>query len=1011
MNISLQQRIFGISTFAISLMIYLLTIEPSASFWDCSEFIACAYKLEVGHAPGAPVYMLLGRLFGLFAGGNTQYAALAINTLSAVASALTVMLLFHIIYWFSIKLFVKVNAASTSQNRHFIAVVAGLTGSLAYAFTDSFWFSAVEAEVYALSSLFSALVFWCITKYEQEAKGWGENRWLVLIFFLLGLSVGIHLLNLLALPAMALVVYNKHFKHTPKNMLVAFGLSVLMIVVFIYGIIPGVVKTAAWFDLAFVNWLKLPVYSGALVFVFLLVGGFVLLIRYASKTKKHLLRFGLVLISFWLIGYSSFAVLVIRSADNPFVDINNVENVFGLVDYLNREQYPQRPILYGNNYNSPITASTKRFTYKLYNKKYFKDELNPAYEYDEKTLGLFPRMASLEARHAEAYRQWVDIKGRRVNVAGADGKTKTLVVPTFADNFRFFIKYQVGYMYLRYFMWNFAGRQNDTQGYGDKFFGNWISGIPILDNWRLGNQDLIPESYKNDKTKNRYYLIPLLVGIIGLLFHLKHDKQNFWVAFALFFFTGPAIVIYLNEVPITPRERDYVHVGSFMVFAIWIGLGAAALMQIWMRYIKNKFLRWVPAAMLIALVPGILLGENWDDHDRSGRYAARDFGKNMLSSCAQNAILFTTADNDTYPIWYLQQVENYRADVRQVLATFLPTGWYSNQLNNNYPGCGSVPISFADEELLMKTNQYFPVMPRIDSSIDVKDLVQFIKNPDKRTQVQANDGEILNFIPGKKLSLTVDAENFLSQSNYLEIDMNDVPSKINFSISKNYLTRDGLLLLDILANNNWKRPVYTIYPSLFNEIGLADYLHREGMVFCLLPYKNTNVLHDRKTFAFRQFELLSQNFAWGNINNPDVFLDHTIKQMVAAFRFRQMFAEVAGELITLGELEKAEVLVDLAQSIFPNSKIPYDYFSADFARAYYRTGAIKKADALVEDIYKSASQNLDYYLQGQTPGQNTMNNDAQLQVYLMQEMVRISGKYNKNLEEKLREDFESVLSN
>ncbi len=1010
MNIGLQKRIFGISTFAISLIVYLLTIEPSNSFWDCSEFIACAYKLEVGHAPGAPVYMLLGRLFGLLAGGNTQYAALAINTLSAVASALTVMLLFHIIYWFSIKMFQKINTARTSQNRHFMAVVGALTGSLAYAFTDSFWFSAVEAEVYATSSLFSALVFWCIIKYEQESKGWSENRWLVLIFFLLGLSVGIHLLNLLALPAMTLVIYFKHYKHTPKKMLVAFGLSIILIVVFIYGIIPGVVKTAAWFDLAFVNWFMMPVYSGALAFVFLLISGIVLLMRFATKTKKHVLRFGLVLFSFWLIGYSSFAILVIRSADNPFVDINNVENVFGLVDYLNREQYPQRPLIYGNNYNSPITNSSKRFTHKLYNEKYFKDELNPAYDYDEKSLSLFPRMASLEARHAEAYRRWVDIKGRRVNVAGADGNTKTLVVPTFGDNFKFFIKYQVGYMYLRYFMWNFAGRQNNTQGYGDKFSGNWISGIPILDNWRLGNQDQIPGYFKNQKTRNRYYLIPLLLGIIGLLFHLKHDKPNFWIAFALFFFTGPAIVIYLNEVPITPRERDYVHVGSFMVFAIWIGLGAAAIMLVWLKHVKNKFLRWIPPALLLVFVPGLLLSENWDDHDRSGRYAARDFGKNMLNSCAQNAILFTTADNDTYPIWYLQQVENFRPDVRQVLATFLPMGWYSNQLHYNYPGCGSVPISFADEELLMKINQYFPVMPRIDSSIDVKDLVQFVKNPDKRTQVQANGGEVLNFIPGKNLSLTVDAKNFINQSKYLEMDINDVPRKINFSISKNYLTRDELLILDLLAHNNWKRPVYTIYPSLFNKIGLADYLHREGMLYRLLPYKNDKVLHDRQAFALRQFELITREFAWGNINNPDVFIDHTTRQMVGAFRFRQMFAEVADDLITLGGLDKAEVLIDLAQSIFPNIKIPYDYFSADFARAYYRTGATKKADALVEDIYQSASLNLDYYLQGKTLNHGNMNNEAQLQAFLMQEMIRISAKYNKDLEEKFRGDFEPVVS-
>jgi len=1001
MNTNLQKRIFGGLTFIISLIVYLLTIEPSASYWDCSEFIACAYKLEVGHAPGAPVYLLLGCLFSLFAGGNTQYAALAINTLSAIASALTVMLLFHIVYWFSIKLTRKFNSSITIQKAHFVAVVASLTGSLSFAFTDSFWFSAVEAEVYALSSLFSALVVWCIIKYEQEPGGWSENRWLVLIFFLLGLSVGIHLLNLLALPAMALVIYFKHFKPTPQKTLFTLALSVLLIVGFIYGIIPGVVKTAAWFDLAFVNWLNMPVYSGAIGFVFLLGAGIVFMLRYFSKKKKYVLRFGLVLISFWLMGYSSFAVLVIRSADNPFVDINNVENVFGLVDYLNREQYPQRPLFYGNNYNSPISSSTKRYTHKLYNHRYYEDELNPSYHYDPNTLSLFPRMASSEARHAEAYQRWINIKGRKVNVAGADGNTKTIVVPSFGDNLRFFVKYQLGYMYLRYFMWNFAGKQNDIQGYGDQFSGNWISGIPFIDNWRLGNHDQQPDTLKNHKARNRYFFIPLVLGIVGILFQFRRDKQNFWIAIALFFITGPAIVIYLNEVPITPRERDYVHVGSFMVFALWIGLGAAAILLAWMRHLKMKTTRWIPAGVLIVLVPGLLLSENWDDHNRSGRYAARDFGKDILSSCEQNAILFTVADNDTYPIWYLQQVENFRPDIRQVLTTFLTMDWYGNQMNYNHEGCGSVPISFKDDELLMKTNQYFPVVPRIDSSIDVKDLIAFVKNTDKRTQVQAGDGETLNFVPGKNLSLAVNATNFKNDSDYLKIDKDMVPSKIDFSISKNYLTRDELLILDMLANNNWERPVYTIYPSLFQNIGLADYMHREGMLFRLLPYKNTNVLHDRKAFANHQFKLITQEFDWGNVNDPEVFIDHTIKQITLSFRFRQMFADVANELIDVGENEKAEQVIDLALITFPNELIQYDYFSTDLARCFYKMGRNEKGDALVEDMYNSASQKLDFFSEGKAISRNNMNTDSQLQVFLIQELIRITGKYNSGLQEKL----------
>ncbi|MDY0078002.1 MAG: DUF2723 domain-containing protein [Bacteroidales bacterium] len=1005
----LQQRIFGGLAFVIALMTYLLTLEPSASFWDCSEFIACAYKLEIGHAPGAPLYMLLGRLFSLLAFGNTENVAVAINALSAVASALTVLLLFHIIYWFVSKLLSKSKPEIKIEYIHFMAVAASLIGSLSFAFTDSFWFSAVEAEVYATSVLFSALVFWCITKYEQEPRGWRENRWLVLIFFLLGLSVGVHLLNLLALPAMALVVYFKHYRHSTLKLLATLGLSGLLIVVFVYGIIPGVVKSAAYFDLVFVNFLKMPVYSGVLSFIIILVSGILLLMHYFNKNKKYLSRFALLLFSFWLIGYSSFAVLVIRSADNPFIDINNVENVFGLVDYLNREQYGQRPLIYGHNFNTPIVDSKKRFTYKLLDKTYFQDELNPEYKYDEHALSFFPRMSSSEPRHVDAYKKWVTIKGRNLKVTGADGVSKTINVPTFLDNFRFFIKYQLGQMYFRYFMWNFAGRQNDTQGYGDAFFGNWISGIPWLDNLRLGQQNEIADDFKNQKAQNKYYLIPLLIGILGMLYHLKHDKRNFWIALTLFICTGPAIVIYLNEVPITPRERDYVHVGSFMVFAIWIGLGAAALLQESARYIKKPFVKWAITGILLIIVPGLIGSQNWDDHDRSDRYAARDFGKNMLSSCAQNAILFTAADNDTYPIWYLQQVENFRPDVRQVLTTFLPIEWYGNQLNNEYPGCGSVPISFKNKELLMKTNQFYPVTTRIDSAIEVKEMIQFIRNSDKRTRIKTREGEYLNYIPGKKLSLAVDAENFLTESSYIAMDKEDVPAKIYFSINKNYLSRDELLLLDILANNNWKRPVFTIYPQVFHELGLADYLHREGMLFRLLPYKNNNVLHNRKAFAQHQYELITEKFVWGNVNSSSVFIDHTIKQIGESFRFREMFVDVAEELILLNEFKMAEELIDLAQNIFPRNNFKYSYYSPRMAACYYLAGAKNKGDALVEDIFKSASQNLNYFLCGKPINRKDMSHNVQLEVYLMQELIRLSDGNNIQLRDKLIVGFEQFL--
>ncbi len=1001
--------VFRLFAFTISLLTYLLCLEPSASFWDCSEFIACAGKLEIGHAPGAPVYLILGRFFSFFAFGNSEYIALAINALSAVASALTVLLLFDIIYWFAEKL--QKNSAKKHENSGsvFVSTIAALIGALAYAFSDSFWFSAVEAEVYATSSLFSALVFWCIIKYEQEAKGWQANRWLVLIFFLLGLSVGIHLLNLLALPAMALVVYFKHFKQSKLNFMVAISLSLLLVVAFVFVLIPGTTKLAAYFDLFFVNTLHMPVYSGVLFFIALLIATILLLLHRFTKTKRFLLRFAVVLCSFWLIGYSSFAILVIRSIDNPFVDINNVENIFGLLDYLNREQYGQRPLLYGNNFNSPVVDTRTRTTYKLCDKVYEQDELNPEYVYDANTLVFFPRMASAESRHAEAYNKWIAIKGRKVKTTASDGSTKLLTVPTFTDNVNFFVRYQLGYMYFRYFMWNFAGRQNDIQGDGSRFFGNWITGIPMIDKPRLGIQNIAPDTFQNPETQNKYYLIPLLLGLFGLYFQLISDKKGFLVAMTFFLFTGPAIVLYLNEVPVTPRERDYVHVGSFMVFAIWIGLGVVAIYQSYPVLKSRRIVKWITAGLLFASVPALLFNENFDDHDRSNRYAARDFGKNMLSSCEQNALLFTSADNDTYPIWYLQQTEGFRTDVRQILTTFLAIDWYGNQLNINHIDCMDVPISFTQKELLMRTNNYFPVMPQTDSAIDVKELTAFLKSDNMRTKLMTSNGEYLAYLPGKNYSLQVNAENFLRQSTYIQIGRHEIPQKLLFTIEKKYLSRDEVLLLDILANNDWKRPVYTIYPQIFQELGLQKYLHREGMLFRLLPYENDNVLHKENIYALHQYELLAKKFVWGNLYDPSVFVDHTIHQNAESFRFRQVFTEAADELIRLGEHEKAEELIDLIQTNLPHPRFRYSFTAAPMARIYYACGASEKADALVQEIYDSASQNLRYLLNGKQLNKNEMSLNIQMELYVMQELIQLCQQNNEALSTKLIAGFEQFF--
>ncbi|MBI9067320.1 MAG: DUF2723 domain-containing protein [Salinivirgaceae bacterium] len=992
MIIKRTSNLIGGLVFLFSLTIYLLTLEPTTNFWDCSEFITCAYNLEVGHAPGAPFFMIIGRIASLFAGNNPERVALMINGVSALMSAFTVLFLYLTIVWFIKKILSKTNR----EFNLLLVYGSAFIGAMAYAVSDSFWFSAVEGEVYATSSMFSALVFWCMIKYDEAEKGWNENRWIVFIFFLLGISVGVHLLNILAFPAMALIYYHKKFKPTNKGVLLSILLSSMLMLFFIFGLIPGVVKFAAYADLLFVNGFHLPVYSGAFFLIILIAIG--LYVLFKREYKKHELIKKLAVLSFifWLLGYSSFTILIIRSNQNPFVDINNVENIFGLVDYLNREQYPSRPLVYGNNFNSPVLDSKKRFNYKLHDGKYYRDELNPTYIFDDNTMTLFPRMASMEERHQQAYKNWVAIKGRKVMVRKRDGSEEFIQVPTFIDNLKFFFKYQLNHMYWRYFMWNFAGKQNDIQGYGNKMDGNWISGLPFYDNLRLGDQSLLPDFYKNHKARNAYYMLPFLLGFIGMFYHFKKDKNNFLVAMLLFLLTGISIVIYLNEVPITPRERDYVHVGSFYVFAIWMGLGAFALLQNLqsLKY-KNIFLSF--GLLFIAiLVPANMLYENWDDHDRSDRFTARDYAKNILSSCDKNAILFTTADNDTYPIWYLQEVEKFRPDIREVLLTFLPVDWYADQLQINHPEKGSIPISFKGTELLMSKNQYFPVLNKVDSFVDVSELIDFVRSPDKRTKVTANDGSQLSFIPSEKMSLSVNVENFMNSCSYCTLNNNELPKELNFKTKKQYLSRDDLLILDMLQKNNWKRPVYFVYPHLLDNLGLSQYLHCEGMVYRLLPFKNNEKPVFEKANALFQYHLIKNEFVWGNVNKPEVYLDHTNIQMISSFRFRQMFAEAANQLSKYDEKQKAIELLDLAQELFSLEKVPYNYFMGDLLKAYYNSGAQQKADELAQQIINFHKEYIAYYnLNENSKEINQMQMNTRY--YLIQQVMKITQQYSSSL--------------
>ncbi|MCD4709496.1 MAG: DUF2723 domain-containing protein, partial [Bacteroidales bacterium] len=689
-NFRRYNLILGWGVFLVSLIVYLLTMEPTASFWDCGEFIATAYKMEVGHPPGAPFFMVLGRFFTLFAGGDVTKVAVTMNVLSAMASAFTILFLFWTLTHLVKKFF---NAEEQNGQVAMISIFgAALVGSLAYTFSDSFWFSAVEAEVYSTSSLFTAVVFWAILKWENVADEPGANRWLILIAYLMGLSIGVHLLNLLAIPAIIMVYYFRKYTPSVKGVIAALVVSVGILGAINYMLLPGLTAIAGKFELVFVNGMGLPFNSGVIVYALLLFGGLIFGIYMTHKRGKVLWNTILLSLFVIVIGYSSYTVIVIRSAANTPLDESNPDTVFSLLSYLNREQYGDNPLVYGAFFNHRPTSITEgKPSYYKGEEKYYQVNKNREYEYESDAKGVFPRMWSTQERHANEYIYWGRMREAELYDVRRDAegnpmmnqmggysydRSRAVGTPTFGQNMRFFFRYQVGYMYLRYFMWNFSGRQNDIQGHGELTKGNWISGIKFIDQARLGPQSNMPASIVDNKGHNKYYMLPLLLGLVGAFFHYKKHQKDFWVVGLLFVMTGLAILVYLNQYPIQPRERDYAYSASFYAFAIWIGIGVAGLID---KVSKSKRSVVTAGALVLAsliLVPGIMAKENWDDHDRSNRYTAPAFARNFLNSCLPGGIMFTNGDNDTFPLWYIQEVEGFRTDVRIVNLSYLTADWY-----------------------------------------------------------------------------------------------------------------------------------------------------------------------------------------------------------------------------------------------------------------------------------------------------------------------------------------------
>jgi hypothetical protein len=1005
---NLVNLIAGWATFVISAIFYLLTIEPTTSFWDCGEFITTATNLQVGHPPGAPFFMILGRFFTIL-GGSPHNAAVMVNIMSALASGFTILFLFWTITHLAKKLISSEVEITSGQMTAIIG--SGLVGALAYAFSDTFWFSAVEGEVYATSSFLTALVFWAVLKWENIADEPHANRWLIFIAYLMGLSVGVHLLNLLAIPAIVFVYYFRKYQVTSKGIFYAFLVSLALLGGIMYIIIPGFVKVASWFELIFVNSFGLPFHSGTLFYVVALTGGIVWAIIYTMKKKMVFWNTFIAGITVILIGYSTFALIIIRSSAGTPMDQNSPNDTFSLLSYLNREQYGQRPLGYGQYYNSPLNPE-KRYNngspyYTQRNGKYVITDYRVEPNYDDKFKTIFPRMwSSMESGHAQEYEQWGRIKGTRIQHINEQGEKVVITKPTMVENLRFFFRYQVGHMYLRYFMWNFAGRQDDIQSHGGILHGNWISGISFIDNWRLGDQSDRPASL-NNKANNKYYFLPLILGLLGIFYQYNRGtegKRGLWLVFLLFFMTGLAIVIYLNQYPIQPRERDYAYAGSFYAFTIWIGLGVLALYEALKKVLPEKINAPLVTAVTLILVPGIMLAENYNDHDRSGRYTARDLGANYLKTCAKNAIIFTNGDNDTFPLWYNQEVEHVRTDVRVCNLSYLQTDWYISQMKRQAYESKPVPFSLKEEQYIQGTRDIVYLLddPRIKRpAIDLLEATSFVASDDPATKLSQADNAA--YFPKKKISFKINKEEVIRNKVVRPEDYDKIVDTMYIDLSdRDYLAKDEYMILDLLATNHWERPIYfaiTIGPNKF--LNLEKYFQLEGFAYRLVPIRNDQGGDDRINFGRVASDImynnLFNNFKWGNMNNPKVYIDENNSRMMT--NIRNNFNRLAGTLVEEGKKDQAVTVLEKGFELVPPSVVDYEYFSLEMLNTFYKAGAREKASKVAESAYKSFNEILAYMVSLPPDYRNSgdVNEEIQRAMFYMQKLGSTCNNYGDTL--------------
>ena len=1125
----LVDNIFGWVAFIIAAFVYCSTIEPTASFWDCPEFITTAYKQEIGHPPGAPFFMLLGNFFTHFASDTTQVAKM-VNTMSALLSAVCIMFLFWTITHLARKLIIGDWKEMTTGK--LIAIEAsGMVGALIYTFSDTFWFSAVEGEVYAFSSAFTAVVFWLILKWEDHADEPHSDRWLVLIAYMTGLSIGVHLLNLLCIPAIVLVYYYKKVPHANlKGSLLALFLSFLVVVAVLYGVVPGIITVGGWFELFFVNVLGCPFNTGEIVYIICLVASVIWGIyetyNASEKNEKKqniafVLGFGMlgipfygygwtavicgviVLAALWfalnykrkkeittgvdevtgitkkkmqvlplisarikntallcmlmlMIGYSSYALIVIRSSANPPMDQNSPEDIFTLGSYLSRDQYGDRPLFYGQAYTSQVALEVDGNMCKpvmkegapVYQRKekasadekdsYFVVSHKNKYVYAQNML--FPRMYS--SAHASAYEDWMGgVEGSQVPYDRC-GESIMVKVPSQIDNIRFFLSYQCNFMYWRYFMWNFAGRQNDIQGNGEPEHGNWISGFSFIDDALYGDQSKLPDDLKANKGHNVFYCMPLILGLIGLFWQAWYTRkrkvmkngveteetlpigiQQFWVVFFLFFMTGLAIVIYLNQTPMQPRERDYAYAGSFYAYAIWCGLGVLAIIDLLKQKMKlSGTAVSAIVAVITLLVPIQMASQTWDDHDRSNRYICRDFGQNYLMSLQEksNPIIFTNGDNDTFPLWYNQEVEGVGTDARVCNLSYLQTDWYIDQMMRPAYNSPSVPITWPRLDFCSGTNEYVSVEPEAK-----KQILEFYKQDPENAKKQFGDEPFelknilknwvrsknpdMHFIPTDTLYVTIDKEAVKKSGMMMATD--SIPDKMVISLAgKNALYKGDLMMLEMLAQCNWTRPLYVaLTVGEENYMNLGENFVQEGLVNRITPF-TTNVPGAKRFDTEKTYHMIMTRFKFGNLKQKGLYIDETTMRM--CYTHRRLLGQTALQLIAEGKKQKAINILKKAEVEIPTYNVPLDYLNGgiDMARGWLMAGQKAKGKEYVEAIWKNASQYLNYYLSLPNDKFLMSQNDCIRQLMIMQNICDVAGMVSPQLEQKYQKQLNNLYT-